>query len=406
MGMIFPIEQQSQVKSNKKLAIRFSRGRIYAGICVDGGFSCGEIKQSSLQESDMNVIPVIMAGGAGTRLWPMSREDKPKQFLDLSGEGSLLEGTIKRLLPLEPRTMVIATSRKYEDLSRSEIARCGIPGVVLSEPRPRNTAAAVMYAALYIERLAGEAVMVVLPADHYIRKNEEFVDVLKTGISEAEKGSLVTIGIRPTYPETGYGYIKALDKGSGVSRVERFVEKPDIENARKYVASGDYYWNSGIFVWKISSVLEAFRKLMPDFFVKFGPLAGLSAAEIESNSDQVWEIKTKIFDEIESVSIDYGIMEKSENVSVVPGDFGWADLGSWKSIDDILAPDSDGNRSPRPEKTIFVESKNCSVFTEDARISVVGLSDVVVIQAGSDIMVIHKDSSQDVRKVVDIVRKK
>ncbi len=351
------------------------------------------------------ILPVIMAGGAGTRLWPMSRDDRPKQFLNLSGRGTLLEETIDRLAALKPQSLVIATAKKYEGLSREEIARSGIAGTVLSEPRPRNTAAAVLYAALYLRGLHGDGVMIVLPADHYITRPDVFIDVLRTAIDRARDGSLVTIGIAPSYPETGYGYIKALETSGAVRKVERFVEKPDLEKARNYVASGDYYWNSGIFIWKISSIVAAFEKHLPGFVSAFAPLAQLPPEQYSSDASKVWELKTRIFDEIESVSIDTGIMEKADDVAVIPADFGWADLGSWKSIDDILASDDRGNRAPLSDRSVFVDCRDCSVFSEDARISVVGLSDVVVVQAGNEILVMDKKASQDVRKVVDIVRK-
>ncbi len=348
-----------------------------------------------------------MAGGAGTRLWPMSRDEKPKQFLNLSGKGTLLEETIARLFSLKPENLVVVTSKKYEALSKDEIKKCGLNGVVLCEPRPRNTAAAVLYAALYCERsIGGDAVMIILPADHYIKQRETFADVLRTGVAEAEKGHLVTIGILPSYPETGYGYIKALENEGNVRTVDRFVEKPDLEKAKSYVSAGGYYWNSGIFLWRVSSILDAFKKYLPHFIEIFAPLTKFSPGEICSDSPDVWDIKNGIFNALDSVSIDYGIMEKSDNVVVIPADFGWADLGSWKSIDDILAPDPDGNRAPDREKGVFVGSSNCSVFSEGLRISVVGLSDIVVVQAGDEILVINKDSSQDVRKVVDIVKKR
>ena len=347
-----------------------------------------------------------MAGGAGTRLWPMSREEKPKQFLNLSGKGSLLEETILRLKPLNPQNIVIATAKKYEDLSSGELDKVGIKGTILAEPRARNTAAAIFYAAAYIKQRYEDAVMIVLPADHYIAKPDVFQEVLELGVHEAEKNSLVTIGIKPSYPETGYGYIKALESSGEIRSVDRFVEKPDAETARSYVSSGDYFWNSGIFIWKTSVIMRAFTKNMPGLVKAFQPLVSKSSEDIAMNSGQVWALKESIFNSIESVSVDYGIMEKADSVKVIPGDFGWADLGSWKSIDDILGGDDENNRAAQSEKAIFVDSHNCSVFSEDARISVVGLSNLVVVQAGNEILVIDKDASQNVRRVVDMIREK
>ena len=354
----------------------------------------------------MEIIPVIMAGGAGTRLWPMSREEKPKQFLNLSGRGSLLEETIMRLKPLNPDSVVIATAKKYEDLSSAELDKAGIQGTILAEPRARNTAAAILYAAAYIKQRYEDAVMIVLPADHYIAMPDVFQGVLELGAREADKNNLVTIGIKPSYPETGYGYIKALEASGEIRSFDRFVEKPDAETAQGYVSSGDYFWNSGIFIWKTSVILEAFREHMPELVEAFQPLLSKIPEEIAMNSGPVWTIKEEIFNSIESVSVDYGIMEKAGAVKVIPADFGWADLGSWKSIDDILSGDDENNRAPQSEKAIFVDSHNCSVFSEDARISVVGLADIVVVQAGDEILVINKDASQNVRRVVDMIREK
>lgn len=354
----------------------------------------------------MKVVPVIMAGGAGTRLWPMSREDKPKQFLNLSGKGSLLEETVLRLKPLNPESVVIATAKKYESLSQNELLTSGIPGVVLAEPRPRNTAAAILYSALYIIKAFGDAVMTVLPADHYIGNPAEYQRIVRLAVEEASNDSLITIGIRPSYPETGYGYIKALAGEEVIRNVDCFVEKPDAATAQKYVDAGDYFWNSGIFVWKASVILKAFHGYLPEMINAFNKLAELAPDDIASNEGMVWSMKEEIFNTIESVSVDYGIMEKAVNVKVIPADFGWADLGSWKSIDDILDPDLQGNRAPQAGQAIFIDAENCSVFSEESRISVVGLSNVVVVQAGNEILVMNKDASQDVRKVVDVVRMK
>lgn len=353
----------------------------------------------------MKVIPVIMAGGAGTRLWPLSRDDRPKQFHNLSGQGTLLEETIKRLFPLNPEQLIIVTAKKYEDLSRAEIGKFKIPGTVLSEPRPRNTAAAILYAALYLKTLADDSIMILLPADHHIKNNEEFARIIKIAIGRAEGGALVTIGIKPTYPETGYGYIKTREGSGTALEIDSFVEKPDIVKAREYFESGQYYWNSGIFVWKISSIMEQFKALMPGHMASFEPLISMSAGDIASNEGSVWEVKKKVFDSLESVSIDYGVMEKALNRIVIPGDFGWTDLGSWKSIDEILPADGDNNRTPVKERALFLNADSCSVFSEGKRVSIVGLSNIVVVEAGNEILVINKDASQDVKKVVELLGK-
>jgi mannose-1-phosphate guanylyltransferase len=301
----------------------------------------------------MKIIPVILAGGAGTRLWPLSREDKPKQFHNLSGEGTLLEETIRRLLPMSPETFVIVTAKKHEKASQQELDKLGVKGVVLAEPYPRNTAAAVLYAATYLSCGDSESIMVVLPADHYIRDQVTFRNILKKAVERAKLNKLVAIGITPTYPETGYGYIQAIQKGEDVCEVERFVEKPDIESARKYIEQGNFFWNSGIFVWKTAAILESFKQLMPDLYKAFEPLRKLTAGGLVSSEGSDWELKKEVFEHLRKESIDFGIMEKAENRLVIPGSFGWADLGSWYSIDGF---------SRRTETTIALPTKRMSFF--------------------------------------------
>ena len=356
-------------------------------------------------ENNLKIIPVILAGGAGTRLWPLSNEDKPKQFHNISGDGTLLEETIKRLLPLKPDHCVIVTSKKYEAASKTELDKTGISGTILAEPHPRNTAAAVMYAVTYLAKIADDGIMIMLPADHFIKNREMFVDVLKTAILQANLGKLVSIGIKPGFPETGYGYIKASPSEKEVLDVECFVEKPSLEKARNYVEDGSYYWNSGIFIWKLSVIEKCFKELMPGHYQAFEALRSMELNKFESDSADAWNIKDSVFSNLESISIDYGIMENARNRVVIPGEFGWADLGTWNAIDDILEPDNNNNRTPDPGDVIYINSNNCTAFPETKRITLVGMSNVVVVESGNNILVMEKNSAQEVRQVVDILKK-
>jgi len=354
----------------------------------------------------MKVIPVILAGGAGVRLWPLSRDDKPKQFHNLTGEGTLIEQTIKRLLPHNPEMYLIVTSIRYEAECIKELNLAGVNGAILSEPCARNTAAAIIYGATYLERIYDESIMIILPSDHYIKENNKFLDTLNIALEQAMDDKLVTIGIKPTYPETGYGYIKACISNDSALPVERFIEKPDIETARKYIIDENYFWNSGIFVWKTSTIIKNFKELMPQLYNAFKPLRNMSLQQLESNEKDIWKIKDKIFNSIDSISIDHGILEKEVNKVVVPASFGWSDLGSWDSIDDVLDQDEDNNRSPDNKRVVFVDSKNCSVFTDNKRVALVGVNNLVVVESGNDILVMEKSNCQKVREVVEIIKKK
>lgn len=353
----------------------------------------------------MKTASVILAGGAGTRLWPLSREDKPKQFHNLTGSGTLFNETLTRLRSLNPDIYLITTSIKYKNLSLNELKNAGVKGSVLTEPRPRNTASAILYSAIFLSKLYDESIMIVLPADHYIEKKDEFIKVLKMALNEAEAGRLVTLGIKPTYPETGYGYIKAHKQNGDILEVDKFVEKPDTKNAQKYLKDGNFYWNGGIFIWKTSTILECFKNLMPDLYNSFAPLMDLSSEKIKSDDTDLQMIKEQIFSSINSVSIDYGILEKADNIVVIPCDLGWTDLGSWNSIDDILISDSNNNRTPNKDRVIFVDSSNSSVFTERKRIALVGVDNLVVVESGDSILVMDKNRSEDVRRVVEIIKK-
>lgn len=348
-----------------------------------------------------NVYNVVMAGGIGSRFWPMSRQSKPKQFLDILGTGkSLIQMTHERLAQVgSAENFLIVTSDEYLDLCAEHLPSLGAEKI-LAEPMRKNTAPCIAYAAYKIHKTDPDAVMVVSPADHIILKEDEFKLTLEKSIDHAvNTGHLVTIGIKPTRPDSGYGYIQFFrDKQYGVEdiqRVKTFTEKPSVELALQFLQSGDFYWNSGMFVWKVSSIIEAFEQLMPDLAKMF-----------EEQSDRFGgEEETAAIDEIYSqcpnISIDYGIMEKAKNVDVVLGDFGWSDLGTWGSLYEQLVTEDAGNVSLSGQIRSYDSSNSIIKAPKDKLVVIQGLNNYIVIDEGDVLLVCQKGEEQKIKQFVN-----
>ena len=351
----------------------------------------------------MKIYNVIMAGGGGTRFWPLSRQAHPKQLLNLSGEDALINETIKRINSLtDKENLFIVTNEKQIDLLKDTVGDMCEHANVLPEPSARNTAAAIGYAAFNIMKKHGDGVMCVYPADHYIKNEVEFINILNKAIKVADESEkLVTIGIAPTFPSTGYGYIN-FDKDTEYNNIAydvvEFVEKPNYEKAKSYVQSGKYVWNSGMFVWKVSKILGDFKRYLPKVYDKLEKLSEFIGTDKEE------KILQEIYPTIPSISIDYGIMERSNDVVVVPGDFGWNDVGSWDVLGAIYPTDENGNIC-RGE-TIEIDTKDCIVYSEDKLIATVGIKDLIVVSTDDAVMVCKKDKAQDVKQIVDKLKEK
>ena len=351
----------------------------------------------------MKIYNVIMAGGGGTCFWPLSRQENPKQLLNLSGDDALINETIKRINKLtDKEKLFIVTNEKQMDLLKDTVGDMCEHTNILTEPSARNTAAAIGYAAFNIMKKHGDGVMCVYPADHYIKNEEEFKNILSKAIKVAyENEKLVTIGIVPTFPSTGYGYInfdKEIEYNNVAYEVVEFVEKPNYETAKSYVQSGKYVWNSGMFVWKVSKILEDFKRYLPKLYYKLQKLSEFIGTDEEEDMLQ------KRYSIIPSISIDYGIMERSNDVVVVPGNFGWNDVGSWDVLGSIYPTDENGNIC-RGE-TIEIDTKDCIVYSEDKLIATVGVKDLIIVSTDDAVMVCRKDKAQDVKKIVDKLKEK
>ncbi len=347
------------------------------------------------------VYAVIMAGGSGTRFWPKSTKKLPKQFLSLFGEGTMIQNTAKRIEGLIPQERVmVVTNDSYVNIVKEQLPKVPQENIV-GEPVAKNTAPCVAIAAEMLYKKDPEAVMVVLPADHHITEPESFNEYLKTAIDKAKQGSnLVTIGIKPDRPETGYGYIHGDDEvqellsQKAVHPVKAFKEKPDVETAKQFLDSGDYYWNSGMFIWSAKTILEEFEKHLPAMY-----------AEVKKAGKGVYEDNHKeainsFYHACESVSIDYGIMEHAQQVFVVPGEFGWNDVGSWTAAYDLGDKDRKGNVI-KAERATFSESSNNYISTESGKmISVVGLDGVAVVETEDAILICKLDKAQNVKEIV------
>lgn len=342
---------------------------------------------------------VIMAGGTGTRFWPKSTSKHPKQFLKLFGKETMIQQTVNRLAPdINSENVLVVTNSDYTSLVKDQL-----PSVpehqIIGEPLARNTAPCVAAAAAILHKIDPDSTMIVLPADHRIENRERFMNVLQRAADVAgETESLVTIGIKPSRPEIGYGYIQYDDVAKVESgdhtaySVKNFTEKPDLETAKTFLKSGDYVWNSGMFIWKTSSILNAFKVHLPDIYSLMQTLiqSEMSDEDIEA-----------FYQACPSISVDYGIMEKAENVHVIPAEFGWNDVGSWRSVHDLSEKDDQENALD-PEETVTLKSRANLVQSDSGKqVVLIGVENLAVVETDDAIMVLNLDHDQDVKTVVE-----
>jgi mannose-1-phosphate guanylyltransferase len=345
-----------------------------------------------------NIYVVIMAGGSGTRFWPYSRENKPKQFLDVLGTGrTLLQTTFDRFLSITTKDKIlIVSNEKYEDHIKEQLPEITDDQILL-EPQKRNTAPCIAYAAYKILKEDPAAKLVVSPSDHVILKEDKFQEVIQTALVEANNDKLITIGIMPHRPETGYGYIQFIGDQGIVKKVKTFTEKPELDLARKFIESGDFLWNAGIFVWSIDSIIKAFEKYDHDLASHFA--AGLN---IYYTSKEKAFIK-KTYSQCKTISIDYAIMEKADNVYVVPGDFGWSDLGSWNALHEIK--DKDENLNVVEGSVILYDSKDNYIKTPKKKMAVIqGMEGYLIADIDDVLLICKKEDSTIFRNFIADVR--
>ncbi len=351
---------------------------------------------------------VILAGGSGTRFWPLSREKMPKQLLSIFGDQSMLALTLDRACTLVAEESVwIVTTLSQAGEIRRELQTIGRPEVnVLVEPAGRNTAAAIGLAAISIVEKDAQGIMAVFPADHYIEYPQRFVAFIKEGQAVASQEWLVTLGIKPTSPETGYGYIqrgvpledyKSDSPNMEAFRVARFTEKPDLEKAKDYIRTGEYFWNSGIFLWKADLFMKEMARYLPEHHQGLGRIGSL-ALGLAQDSSAVAEI----YQGLESISVDYGIMERAERVAVIPSEMGWSDVGSWAALRELLDKDENGNVFQG--NVLALDTRNSLIRAEDRIVASLGVEGLVVVDTADALLVCREDLSQEVRKISDRLR--
>ena len=346
---------------------------------------------------DINNFPVILAGGSGTRLWPLSRSMYPKQFLSLGGsDDSLLQNTINRADACCGGQLIVVCNEEHRFLTAEQMRETGHSGTIILEPAARNTAPAIALAALHALTITDDAILTVLAADHMITHIEKFAEHVNEALQLARDGATVTYGVVPDRPETGYGYIKA--ETAGISRIERFEEKPDADTAKAYVDSGDYYWNSGMFTIKAQTYLDELRVHAPDV------LASCTAAFEKAQQDMDFvRVDKDTFSACESISVDYAVMEKTDNAMVVPFTAGWSDIGSWDAVHQVTEKDEAGN-AVRGD-AILMESENCYVHADSRLVATLGLRDISIVETTDCVLVAHNDYAQNTKKIAELLKK-
>jgi len=344
----------------------------------------------------MDIFAVIMAGGVGARFWPRSKQTKPKQLLKIFGERTMIQETVQRLNGLvKYENIIVITNRIQKPRVIQQLPEIPEENII-DEPFGKNTAPCIGLAATLINKKSSNAVMITLPADHLIKDKVEYQNVIKEAINFAEKSDgLVTIGINPTRPETGYGYIQIEDKEieKGVHEVKTFAEKPNLNTAKRFLKAGDFLWNSGMFIWKVSSILDEIRIYMPDLF------EGLKEIKKHIGKSDFNSELTKVYGQLKSISIDYGIMEKSKNVYLIQGNFDWNDVGSWEAVYQLS--DKDSNQNTKVGDIYTSDTTNSYIFSPSKFTAVIGLENVVIINTRDSLLVCDRSKAQDVKLVVD-----
>ena len=350
-----------------------------------------------------HLYPVIVAGGVGSRLWPRSRQSSPKQFLDLTGnKRSMLQEAFDRMTPLvSPAHIFVITNQEYVDEVQRQLPQLPAANIV-GEPKAKGSAAAIGLGAIHLLRRDPDAVMAVLTADHLISKPDVLRQTLVAGVELAQKGELITLGIQPNYPETGYGYIE-MGEPLGVynqlaaHRVRRFREKPDLETARAFLRAGNFVWNSGMFIWRADVIMAQFQQHMPELFDALDHLMpALGGSDEQAAFDAYWMPLSG------NVTIDYGVMERADKVAVFPVDIGWHDIGSWAALLDVLPKDANGNVVQA--RHLDFDSSNILAFSKSRLIATIGLQDMIVVDVDDVVLVMPADRAQDVKKISEMLK--
>lgn len=346
-----------------------------------------------------NFYALIMAGGSGTRLWPVSRQNQPKQAIELIGSRTMFQHAVDRLNALLPPDQILAvTAQKYVQVLASQVPELPRENFIV-EPMARGTAGAIGLATVYLRHRDPEAVMAVLTADHFIRDVDQFCRALSASVQVAENGSIVTLGIEPDFPSTGFGYIRRRERvgevdGFDVYAVESFVEKPDAARAADFLASGLYSWNSGMFIWQISRIMSEFARQMPDVYAQLQTIG--AALETPQQS----EVLTEVWPQVRKETIDYGVMEGAEGVIVMPVDIGWTDIGDWEAIYQLHQSDELGNVVVGATH-IGLGTRSSFVQGREKLVATIGLEDVIVIDTDDAILICKRDRAQDVKLIVE-----
>ena len=345
----------------------------------------------------MKTTAVIMAGGKGERFWPKSRSNLPKQFLSLTGDGkTMIQLTVQRLLPLvDYEDMFIVTNRDYVDLVNRHLPKIPLENI-LAEPLARNTAPCIAYAVNRIKAITDKANIIVTPSDHLILKEVDFLDTIREGLNFIENhDSLLTLGIKPSRPETGYGYIQIEDGTTNLRKVKTFTEKPNAELAQIFFETGEFFWNSGIFLWNLHTIDHAFKTLLPEIQTKFD--AGkdkLNTADEQDFIDEIYPI-------CPNISIDYGVMEKASNVYVLCSDFGWTDLGTWGSLYEMSRKDEQENVSLKCQAVYYDSERNIVALPDNKLAVIQGLSDYIIAESDDVLLICQKSEEQRIRQFVN-----